>query len=283
MNSKLELNYIDGAIAYASMPLDLAIYLGVDTTYYGPSNLTWKKQVDFSTPLEYLRKDELKRVLKGIEYAEQNAGIKIYLNENINKEDFIEWVNLYKRNIDKKQIGVPWVNMDWYNKQSQKTLSSYGSIIIKDESNKIIGGAFIKKSAKNNSLSCDFRAHEYIKYKDTSLSAIIEYSIDAYALKYGYNLITRGTDENLYGLKLSTGLYEFKKHYHFNPYALDTHGSYYPRVIVFLKEYTNLLTFNYISKEPNNGIEPQIIEKTRITPIAKLMINQTYGSTYRLN
>ncbi len=272
MNSKLELNYIGGEIAYANMPLDLAIYLGVNSTYYGPSNLTWKKQVDFTSPLEYLGKDELKRVLKGKEYAEQVSGITINLNESIIKEEFIEWVPLYRKNIDSKNIGVPWIDESWYDKQSQKALSKYGSIIIKDSSNKVIGGAFVSKSSKNNSISCDFRAHEYIKYKDTSLSAIIEYSLDAYALKYGFSLITRGTDENLYGLKLSTGLYEFKKHYHFNPYALDTHGSYYPRVTIFFKEYSNLLTLSYISNDKNNGIEPQFIEKTELTPLAKIMV-----------
>lgn len=261
MFEEVEIIYLKGEPAYGSYSKELANSINLDTALFGPSTISWEKFVDYSTPLEYLGLKEVKKIDKSLSYA-QELGISINLNEKVTEDDYSQWIQIYKNNIQEKETGTVWIDENWLQNLPSKIAEKYGSIIIKDKQNKVLGGALIKRKEKENTISCDFRAHEYIKFKDSGLSALIEYALDAYAIKFGYKRITRGADENLYGIRLARGLEEFKRHYRFKPIPLDNHGSYRPRVLVFFQEFENILTYCYKNNEVNKELEAKSISKT---------------------
>jgi len=249
---------------YAFLPYEWAIENNI-SGIAGPRNLMWEKKVTFSSALEYMSPSSSKKIFKAREFAEKELGYTFHLNEGMEKEDYVAWVQLYRKNLGKKEFGVAWISEDWYDREQHKV--QYGSIFIKDNKGKVIAGVMMNKKTLIKMVSCDFRAHEYIKIKDSSLSALLEMCIDEYALKYGFNTITRGTDENIYGIRISKGLADFKKSYHFVPHPLDASASYYKRVLVFFEKFTNIMTFEY----SDSGIVERLISETTITPLTEIL------------
>lgn len=265
MYERLEVFYIDNLPAYAYLPFEFAKRNNIRNGYIGPRNIKWQKKVNFSSPLEYLSEKTKKKVLRAKEYALSILSYKIESNQTLNHADFTEWLSLYNKNIEKKELGISKIDANWFEK-IQDT-NKYGSLFIRDASNKIIAGVIIRIDKLKNEISCDYRAHEYLKIKDSSLSAILEMCIDEYALSGGYKSIVRGTDENLYGIRLSVGLMEFKKHYGFTPTAMDYNSTYYNRVLIFFKEFNNIITYEY----SKGGVTEMIIQQTEVYPFNQLI------------
>ncbi len=238
---KLQIFYLNGELTHAYLPEEIVKKHNLNALF-GPSNLKWKKGVNFTTPMEYMSDKSRKKIIKAVDYAKDELKYQFELNESLDEKTFLEWYRLYESNITSKDTGELRVDKDWYTKKAEES-KNYGSIIIKDMNNKIIGGILV--SRKEDSMSCSYRAHEYIRIKDSSLAAILEYLIDEYALKFNYKLITRGTDPNLYGVRLNLGLNDFKLQYHFTPTPLDGSSNYYPRYLIFFKKYPEVFTYVY--------------------------------------
>lgn len=267
MIDRIEYFLIDNLPAYAYIPYEFALKNNINTGYIGPRNLKWRKLVNFDTPLQYFSEKNRKKVFKAKEYSINELGYQYQLNKIIKHEDFTEWLILYNKNIEKKEMGIIRINEEWFEKTQNS--NKYGSIFIKDANNKIIAGAIVNIDRVSNEISCDYRAHEYLKIKDSSLSALVEMCLDEYAINGRYKTIRRGTDENLYGIRLNLGLMEFKKYYNFTPFALDHNSNYYKRVLVFFREYKNIVTYEY-SDDGVNLIQNKI-ETTKLTPLEDIL------------
>jgi hypothetical protein len=256
--SKLELFFIDGQPSHANVPISLAKELNLKGIY-GPSSISWRKEVNFKSPLEYLSNKTQKRVLKAIEYLKEEMHYSIESVDRLTYEDYLEWLEVYDNLMFRKGMETIKLTPKWFT--SNPKAKNYGAIFIRDETNKIIGGVLIEKQ-NNSQISCSYRAHDYLRIKDSSLSAIIEYYIDLYALEHNSKSIIRGTDTNLYGVRLSMGLNDFKLNYNFIPHAKDYTGSYFPRYLIFFKLYEKILTYIYDDK--SNGIIPKIYEENEL-------------------
>lgn len=207
---------------------------------FGPSHITWKKQVS-SVPLSNLSEKSLNKITNAIEFAKTNLNYKFELKKNLDKDEYLEWLKLYEKQISNKEAGNVYLYPEWYDKFAQK--NDYGSIFIKDENSKIIGGVLV--SRQKDSVSCSYRAHEYIHIKDSNLGSIIEYYIDVFAIENNAVNITRGSDPNCYGIRTSIGLHDFKEKHGYTPEALDGSYTYYPRYLVLLKAFEALITYTY--------------------------------------
>jgi hypothetical protein len=242
-DNKIEIFYVNNKPAYCYIPTHLRLD-GIEklSGLIGPSNLSWKKQVTFNSPLEYISAKRLKRIKKALIQAEKD--FSIILSESLSQSDYDDWFILYSNSMASKETGIVRLTPNWYQKHEDP--EKLGSIMIRENTTqRLIGGVIIIKNKGQSKIQCAYRAHEHIHIKDSSLASIIEYYIDQYALTYGWKLITRGTDSNIYGIRLNIGLHDFKQSNGFVPFPLDTSSNYYPRKLVFFQPYDEILTYIY--------------------------------------
>lgn len=266
MFERLELFYIDNKPAYAYLPWEFAVRNNITTAYSGPRNIKWKKEVIFKEPLEYLSEGTRKKIMKARKHADNELLYSFEFSQNINQNEFAEWLELYNKNIEKKELGIPKIDMKWFEKA--KETNKFGSIFIKNSERRIIAGAIIGIDRFREEISCDYRAHEYIRIKDSSLSALLEMCIDEFALEMKAKTIVRGTDENLYGIRLGLGLMEFKEYYGFKAYPMDYNNTYYKRALIFFNKFNKVVTFGY---DQDGNLTKNIIEETQITPFNSVL------------
>lgn len=253
--SKVELFYINGELSHAFIQEDLATEKNIKGIF-GPSNIRWEKVVNFTTPLEHSHK-KAKRSEKAIEFMLGN-GYEILEQKPIQDEIFNQWYELYKENINKKEVGVLHLNENWLT-ESESSKNSTGIFFRKE--GKIIAGVVLIPFSDGKSFQCAYRAHVYEKIKDSSISEILEYLIDKFAIENQFKLITRGTDSNLYGIQLKTSLNDFKKQYGFKATPLDSKGHYYPRYLIFFKSYEQVVTYTY---GENRTLEEKVLNQDDI-------------------
>ncbi|MEO6729176.1 MAG: hypothetical protein ABIM99_04610 [Candidatus Dojkabacteria bacterium] len=255
--SEIDLFYIDGELSHGYVDEDLATVKNIKGIF-GPSNIRWEKEMNYSTPLEFSSK-KAKRTEKAIEYILAN-GYEIIEQNPIGQATYSEWYELYKANINNKEIGVIHLQEDWL--IANPTVTSTGLFI--KQNGKIIAGIILIEEKVKQSFQCAFRAHVYEKVKDSSIAEILEYMIDQFAINHSYKLITRGTDPNIYGVRLKASLNDFKKQYGFVAKPLDYKGHYHPRYLIFFKEYEEILTYTYKDKSVNTDIEEKVFTKEEL-------------------
>lgn len=240
IESKIEIFLMHNEPSHVYIPKDLADKNKLKGIY-GPSNLKWEKEVTYTTPLEYLSSKSSKRILKAYEHSIEQEKWQYEIGGKLDLEIFKEWYELYKKTILSKDSGELKISPTWI---ESKDLSRIRTILIRDAEDTLLAGMLIDITS-SETISCSYRAHEYIHIKDSSIAHILEMCLDQFAIESNFKLITRGTDTNLYGIRLSSGLAEFKSSFGFKPRALDYKSSYYPRVLLFLKEYEKILSFEY--------------------------------------
>lgn len=232
---KIEIIYLGGKPAYANIMYDLLS--GKDINFlYGPTNLKWEKKLS-EKELESLSNSSLKEILKGDNFLNEN-GYKVVYEEALPEGLYTNWLRLYRSNIEQKEFGNIYID-----ETSFKDKIDRGGIFILDPNNSVIGGVIL--TIKKDYISCDYRAHEYTKIKNTSLAALLELYIERFARQLGKKTIKRGTDPNIYGPRVGTGLHDFKVRYGFKPFALDGTYTYYPRGLVLFQEFEKVITYQY--------------------------------------
>lgn len=259
VESKIEIFFEHNEPSHIYLPKELADKKNI-SGIYGPSNIKWVKDVDYSEPLIYLSDKNRKRIMKAYEHTTENLKWSFQIGDRLSEELFKEWFELYTKNVLSKNTGELRIQSNWFKTKDPERLRS---IFIRDSEGKLIAGMLIEIT-NSKTISCSYRSHEYIHVKDSSVAHILELCLDTFAIENNFKIITRGADTNLYGVRLSPGLAEFKSNFGFKPTPLDQKSSYYPRVLLFLKPYENILTFIYSDKR--KSITPTILDLETIEP-----------------
>jgi len=176
--------------------------------FYKPYKITYQLKVPESEEqyLSMLKRNKRKRILKAKRDCEH---IQIERQEQLKKEYFDEWYDIYEINIESKEKGRVFADRQWYDRNGHKM----GGIFAMDKG--IVGGIlFTKKKDGLVSISFSSTKKDYLKL---GLNDLLNEQMIMFAKELGFETIERGMDKNLYGHHLSPGLFVFKTSLGFRP------------------------------------------------------------------
>jgi len=211
--------------------------------FYVPLKITYKFDVP-ETEEEYttlLSKNKRKKIKKSLRKVKEE-GISFVFDFPIKKNNFLEWLAIYNKNIDAKEKSMLFVNGDWYEKNKKKR----GGIFSKKD-NRIIGGIIFKSMHKGDyfderwSIAFSSTKREFLIL---GVNELLNYHLIMFARENGIRLLVRGMDTNLYGYHLSPGLYLFKKSVGFKVIPYKKKGFYYMKINSFKKFKNEILFFS---------------------------------------
>jgi len=220
----------------------------METFFYVPYKVTYKFDVP-KTEEDYinsLSKNKRKKIKKSLKKAKDEK-IDFIFEFPLERDHFLEWINVYRENISSKEKKEFHVDETWFDTHNER---KGGIFALKDGI--IIGGIVFKKMFENEY----FRERWSIGFSSTKkafmifgINELLNYNLINQAIKHDIKLILRGMDINIYGHHLSTGLYLFKKSLGFKTVPYPKKRIYYMRINSFSKFKDELLFFSIKEKD----------------------------------
>lgn len=169
-----------------------------------PENITFNVEIppSIETYLESFESSKRSSIRKRIRNCSEGFDAKLI--ENLTKEQFLEWLEGYKKFISSIPFGQEKVDEEWFETGSPKHFAIF---FYKD--GKLEGGALIQKMEKTQKLSISYAWYND-EIRAAGASTYVVVKTMEFGYKIGYKLISFGQDKNLYGGHLSIGLHDFK-------------------------------------------------------------------------
>lgn len=223
---------------------------------YRPRKITYVLDVPKNAKeyLASLNRNKRKRMLRAVR---EFGGFELVKEEQLKKESFLEWFEIYKKNITSKEKGRPFIREGWFQKHGEKMCG-----IFFKQDGRIIGGILLTKK-KSARLSVSFSSSKK-KFYSQGINDFLNFQAILFAHELGYEQMERGMDNNLYGYHLSPGLYLFKKSLGFRVEPKEKYGKMLTKIenfdkfsdIIFIIGYKNKDLMGYLFRKDKN-IDPE--------------------------
>jgi len=224
-------------IAYIQNPSSEMIeYFTKKGFHYCPNRVTYKIRVPIDS-CEYhkiVKKYRRKKIKKALKRAREN-GIGFVRMHPVSEDTFMEWFEIYKKNILGKPRGFLRASLERHRNTYER---NYGIFAVKNK--EIIGGILLRKKQflymgeirEKLSIAFSSSKKEYLKLR---INDALNYKTIIAARKWGFDFLERGLDSNMYGHYLSPGLYLFKKSLGYRIAPKQKYGYSLVKIINFSK------------------------------------------------
>lgn len=178
--------------------------------------ITWRLKIDNPDPFTYIlskkERHKIRRLLKG-------ADFQVMIVEPLTENIFRSWFTIYQQMIGSKQRGKLFIGQDWLKKKEQEKKFTAGIFVY--QRGILKGGSLIIELKKEACLSIAYSAFARESGDYHSFRSLVEYTFLKYGIENGYRKLGHGKDTNLYGMHLTTGLFEFKSRYGYKPQSFS--------------------------------------------------------------
>lgn len=181
--------------------------------YYRPISIAWRKQLDQTSVLSQIKSKRARKQIVADNQKLPAMDITISVVEKITDTFFDEWLKLYREIISQKEGGQLAIDEHWLAKKIQKGIT-VGAVVVRQRE-KLIGGELF--FVVNHRLSIGYGVAKRVDGLAGGLTLLMDYQFMNYAQKKGFNEISFGVDDNLYGAHLSVGLLAYKAKLGFTP------------------------------------------------------------------
>ncbi len=185
----------------------------LDFGFWRPQKIIWRLKLDNPDPFSYiLSKKERKKIRKLLKKADFKVEIKIPLEQDL----FLKWLEIYKKVIGQKKRGVVKIDGSWLAEKKEKKQLTGGIFVFKND--KLKGASlFVEPEDEKRCFSFAYSAYGTEGGDYHSYRSLVEYYFIRKGIEEGCKFLGHGKDTNLYGMHLSTGLFEFKSRYGYKP------------------------------------------------------------------
>jgi hypothetical protein len=215
--------------------------------------------------LEQIKKEKRKRVKK------LSKEVEIVFHPQLFKEDFNKWLPLYEEMMQSKKMGRIIADEKWYDSRNQdQNKTIIGMYAYEKESKNLLGATMLVYTTEdkdNTTLISAFKASksEWVK---KGINDLFAFHFLLKAKELNCKNIKSGSDTNLYGHHLSTGLYYFKREWGFLAIPSEVNKMKYIKIIdnsIFDDIYFFISTTNPIDRYNKENLRLDVFIKNGIT------------------
>lgn len=229
--------------------------------FYMPNYITYlRKTAVGEDVLASLSKNKRKKVKKGLKEIE---GFEVYVEEEVTRETFEEWYELYKRCVAEKDIGIVAAPPDWPEKD--RDVSQKLGVFLR-KGGKVVAGILTRSFEATRTLprrlSISFSAISP-EYKHLALNDCLNLFLIERAKEQGYEYVARGKDTNLYGKHLSAGIPVFKMSFGYEIVPLKTS----PDILIKLNNLDEFDDRIFFVSHMDSGLAGNLIFKSEVQDV----------------
>ncbi len=182
-----------------------------------PYKIAWRMKLDPTlSALEHLSTKQNQSIRYDLQKITQ-TGIKIDKISRINNSIYQEWLELYKQIINSKEKGVTVIDKNWFEDKYKQGKEVGAVLAYKD--GKLLGGNLL--TTLTDVMVIGYGVAQRLPDLRGGLGLLLDYYSIEMALEQGFEQLSFGKDDNLYGAHLSVGLLKYKTKLWLTPKAAN--------------------------------------------------------------
>lgn len=220
-----------------------------NNTHFGfvrPNKIGWGVNISEADPIKLVRAKKLQKHLKNWLFNMDKYGLSIEIKDPLLSKDYLLWFKKYYDLLSSKEKANIKINPLWLDYKKIMGKNVGGIFLYKGK--KLLGGNLFIKDETN--ITVCYGILEKIKEPNWSLGALTDFLCIKYAKELKYKRIGFGTDNNLYGYHLSTGLLQYKLNLGLIPYWKDT-AEIYSTKFINVEKFAGTIAFLGIKEGKN--------------------------------